>query len=92
MTYEYFTRIIPWYEATPTARHFIYHDKITKLYFAIIQLERGNELQGAGYDIVTAYNRLCKEANKVNYYEVIPLDSFAVYGKLDREVSYKVRG
>lgn len=90
MNTEYFTRIVPWYEATPTARHFIYKDKVTKLYFAILQLTERSELQGAGYDMITAYNRLLKEADKVNYH-VIPLDSFAIYGKLEREVSYKVK-
>ncbi len=91
MNTEYFTRIVPWYEATPNAKHFIYKDRITKLYFAIVQSNKQDEIQGAGYDIVTAYNRLLKEA-KQRKIELPSLDSFAIYGKLEREVSYKVKG
>lgn len=86
---EVFSRTQPWYEITPASR-FIYRDKSTKLWFVIEHLGRNNEVQGAGYALITAYHRYCDECTKGKK-PAQPLDSFEEYDMLERVASYQVR-
>lgn len=89
MKSETFTRIKPWYELTPTPR-FIYQDKQTKLWFVIESLGRGEEIQGAGYAIITAYKRYCESCQRGKRIS-FPLDDFTIHDKIEQVMSYQVR-
>lgn len=88
MKFDTFTRTVPWYEITPKSR-FIYKDKVTKLYFVILS-DYNWELQGAGYQLATAYRRLKDECNSRNVY-CPAIEDFATYDNLTKIVECKVK-
>jgi hypothetical protein len=85
---EVFTRIKPWYEVNPS-RLFAYKDKITRLWFVIERRGERFELQGAGYQLATAYRRYQEVCEKANL-EPHPLDKFDTYDRLEKVMTYEV--